>query len=125
MAVKTGQYAKVTVDVGGTPVDVMKLREWSISTESEKIDTTAAGQAWESHEIGMLSWEGEATCIDADPFWIDLITKKVDVEFFDKDTDTTAAFSGTVSIDAERSISYDDVIEQSLTFTGDGELIKP
>ncbi len=123
MAVKTGQYAKVMMDVQGTAVEVMKLREWSISIESNKIDSTAAGQKSETHEIGHLSWEGEATCIDADTFWFAYLTEKVTVDFFDSDKDAKPAFRGTVSLDVERSTPYDDVIETSLSFTGDGDLI--
>lgn len=123
MAVKTGQYAKVTMEVQGTPVELMKLREWSISIESNKIDTSAAQQDYETHEIGMLSWEGDATCIDADVFWFAYLTDKVVIDFYDKADDAYPAFRGTASLDVERSVSYDDVIETTVTFTGDGELI--
>lgn len=122
MAVQKGQYAKVTMDVSGTPVDVLKLREWSISTSSEKIDSTAAGDDWESHEIGLLSWEGEATCVDVDTFWFAMLTEKVTIAFYDKADDLTAKFTGTASIDVERSVPYDDLIETSISYTGSGAL---
>jgi len=123
MAAKTGQFAKVSIKVGATTVTVAQLRDWSISVESEKIDTTAAGDSWEKHEIGLLSWEGDATFIDADQYWLAHVDKKVEIEFFDKDTDTTPVYKGTASFDFDRSVPYDDVIETSVSFTGDGALL--
>jgi hypothetical protein len=123
MAVVKGQYAKVTITVDATPVDVLKLREWSISTSSEKIDATAAGDKWEKHEIGLLSWEGEATCVDADTFWLAMLDEKVTIKFYDKADDVSPKFTGTASMDVERSVPYDDLIETSISFTGDGELV--
>jgi hypothetical protein len=122
MAVKKGQYAKVMMDVDGTPVQVMKLREWSISTESQKLDSTAAQQDWETHEIGFMSWEGEATCIDADTFWFAYLTDKVTIDFYDAADDLAPAFTGTASLDVERSVPHDNLIETSISFTGDGAL---
>jgi hypothetical protein len=125
MAAKKGQFAKVMIDVGGTPTEVMKLREWSISVESEKIDTTAAGDEWSEHEIGVFSWEGEATCIDADPYWLDYITEKTQIDFYDDENDANPIYRGTASIDFERTAPYDDVIESTITFTGSGALTHP
>lgn len=122
MAVKKGQYAKVMMDVGGTPVEIMKLREWSISVESSKLDSTATQQEYETHEIGFLKWEGEATCIDADTFWFAYLADKVDIDFYDAADDPAPAFSGTASVDVERSVPHDDLIETSISFTGDGAL---
>lgn len=124
MAVKTGQFAKVMIDVQGTSVELMKLREWSISVSSEKIDSSAAKQKYTSHEIGLLSWEGEATCVDADTFWFSYLDKKVVVDFYDTETDAKPAFRGTVSLDVERNTPYDDLIETQVKFTGDGDLIE-
>lgn len=125
MAVKKGQYAKVMLDVGGTPTQVMELREWSISVSSEKIEASVAGDDWEKHEIGRFSWEGEGTCVSVDDFWLDHIGAKQTIEFYDDANDTNAAYSGTASIDFERSTPHDDLIETSLTFTGSGELTNP
>lgn len=125
MAKKTGQFAKVTIDVAGTPTQVMELREWSVSVESEKIDSSVAGDAWSDHEIGRFTWEGEATCVSADQFWLDYLAEKVEIDFYDNATDTNPVYTGTASIDFERSTPYDDLIESSLTFTGAGALTHP
>lgn len=125
MAKKKGQYAKVTIDVSGIPTQVMELREWSVSVESEKIDASVAGDDWSDHEIGRKSWEGEATCISADQFWLELMDTKVKIDFYDDANDTKPAFTGTASIDFERTTPYDDLIESSLTFTGAGALTHP
>ncbi len=122
---KKGQYAKVMMDVDGTPTELMELREWSVSTSSEKVDTTAAGDDWEKHEVGLLSWEGEATCISVDTFWLAHLTDKITIDFFDDASDAEAKFTGTASLDVERSVSYDDVIETSISFTGSGPLTEP
>ncbi|WP_181349389.1 hypothetical protein [Thalassobacillus sp. CUG 92003] len=122
---KKGQYAKVAMQVDGTPVDVLELREWSISVSSEKIDANVAGEDWADHVIGRYSWEGEATCVSADQFWLKHITKKLTIDFFDDANDAEPSYQGTASIDFEHSTTHDDLIENSLTFTGAGELTSP
>jgi hypothetical protein len=121
----SGQYAKVTLDVGGTPVNIMELREWTISGSSNKIDSSVAGQDWTSHLIGLKSWEADATCLDVDQYWVEHMDSLLTVDFFDEKDDTLAAYSGQVSLDFEKSAPYDDMIENSLTFTGSGELTTP
>lgn len=123
MAVKKGQFAKVTMDVNGTPVDIMKLREWTVSIESDKLDSTAANQKWKTHEISFIGWEGEATCIDADLFWLSYLETKVTIDFYDAATDVDPTLRGTASLNVERTVSYDALIEQSISFSGDGELL--
>ena len=123
---KKGQYAKVTTKIGAGPaVQVMELREWSISGSSEKIDSSVAGEVWANHEIGRFSWEGEATCISGDQYWLDLLAGKVEITFFDNASDLKAAYVGTASIDFERGTPHDDLIESTLTFTGAGALTSP
>lgn len=124
MAVKKGQYAKVMMDVDGTPVEVMKLRSWAISITSNKIDSTATQQEWETHEVGHKKWTGDATCIDADPFWFAHLGDKVAIEFYDDADDLAPAFTGTASVDVDRSVPHDNLIETSFTFEGDGELVE-
>lgn len=118
----TGQYAKIEINVDATPVTVAELREWSVSGSTEKVDATVAGAAWTSHEIGHGSWEGEATILDIDTFWVKHLFEKVTIKFYFKDTDASPAYEGTASLDFEVSTPYDDMIESSLSFTGDGEL---
>jgi hypothetical protein len=119
---KTGQYAKVDLTVGGTAVTVMELREWSVSGSTEKVDSTVAGTDWTEHEIGHGSWEGEATILDVDTFWVDHLFDKVTIKFYYDAADVDAAYEGTASLDFETSTPYDDMIESSLTFTGSGAL---
>lgn len=125
MAAKKGQFAKVTIKVGATPTEIMKLRDWSISVESEKIDETAAGEEWETHKIGILRWTGDATCIDADSYWLDYVKEHVQIDFYDDKNDALPVYRGTASIDFERTAPYDDLIESALTFTGSGALTHP
>lgn len=125
MAKKTGQYAKVMLEIDATEVQVMELREWSISVSSEKVDANVAGSDWAEHLIGRLSWEGEATCVSADQFWLKHIKDKLNVKFYDSEKDEQPAYEGKASIDFEHSTPQDDLIESSLTFTGDGELKSP
>lgn len=120
----TGQCAKLIYTIDGeTPVEVAALREWSISVEQEKIDATAACDGWTRNLIGIKSWEGDGTCIDADPYWLDFIDEEnVKIEFYDNEGDAEPKYVGTAIVDFERSTPYDDVIETSFTFTGNGEL---
>lgn len=123
MAKRTGQYAKVTMGVEGAEVPVAELREWSISVSTEKVDANVAGVQWSEHLIGRHSWEGEATCISVDSFWIGLTEQMVTVSFFDHVDDAEPAYTGEASMDFERSTPHDDLIETSFTFTGNGELL--
>lgn len=122
---KTGQYAKVMLEVDGTSVRVMELREWSVSVSSEKVDSSVAGDDWADHEIGRKSWEGEATCISVDQYWLDYIDDKITVQFFDHQDDPTPVYEGVASIDFERTAPHDDMIESTITFTGSGALTNP
>lgn len=121
----TGKMAKVTMDVGGNEVPVAELREWSVSAETEKVDANVAGDGWARHLIGMASWEADATVVDADPYWLDLMMDFVTVSFYDQASDAEPKYVGTASVDFERGTPYDDIIETSLTFTGSGPLTAP
>lgn len=122
MAKQTGQYAKAMMDVDGTPVQIAELRDWSISVSTEKIDGNVAGVQWAEHLIGRHSWEAEATCVSVDSFWLSLTEKMITIELYDHIDDTTPAYTGQASMDFERSVPHDDLIETSFTFTGNGEL---
>lgn len=122
MAVKSGQFAKVTLKVGSTTVTVAKLREWSVSVSTEKLDSSAAGSKWGTHEIGIATWEGESSFIDADQYWLESLFDKVAIEFYDKDDDTDPVYTGVCSLDFDRTVPYDGLIETSVSLTGDGEL---
>jgi len=123
--IMTGKMAKVSMDVKGRKVPLAELREWSISAETEKVDANVAGDGWARHLIGIASWEGDATVVDADPYWLDMMMEFVTVEFFDKADDEKPKYTGLASLDFERSTPYDDIIETSLTFTGSGPLTSP
>jgi hypothetical protein len=118
----TGQYAKVDLTIGGTAVTIMELREWSVSGSTNKVDSTVAGADWTQHEIGHGSWEGDATILDIDTYWVDHLFEKVTIKFFYNAADTDAAYEGTASLDFETGTPYDDMIETSLTLTGSGAL---
>ena len=125
MAKMTGKNAMVEIEIDGTPVKVMELREWSISVSTEKIDASAVGTEWTDTIDGLKSWEGEATCISADQYWLEYLDKRPIIHFYDHEEQQEPTYSGRASIDIERSVSYDDVIESSLTFTGAGPLTSP
>jgi len=122
---KKGQYAKVSVMVGAVAQPVLELREWSVSASSEKIDANVAGEDWADHLIGRYSWEGEATCISGDQYWLDMLMEKVTITFFDHEDDLQPSYTGLASVDFERGTPHDDIIESTLTFTGSGPLTAP
>lgn len=123
MAKRTGQYAKVTMAVDGTAVPVAELRDWSVSVSTEKINGDVAGVQWSEHLIGRHSWEAEATCISVDSYWLRLTEQMITIELFDHVDDAEPAYTGEASMDFERSVPHDDLIETSFTFTGNGELL--
>jgi hypothetical protein len=125
MAKMTGKNAMVEIDVEGTSVQVMELREWSVSVSTEKIDASAVGTEWTDSIDGLKSWEGEATCISADQYWLEFLGKRPLIKFYDHEGQEEPTYKGRASIDVERSVSYDDVIESTLTFTGAGPLEQP
>lgn len=121
----TGKNAMVEIDIDGTAVKVMELREWSVNVSTEKIDASAVGTEWTDTIDGLKSWEGEATCIAADQYWLEYLDKRPIISFYDHEEQGEPTYIGAASIDFERSVSYDDVIESTLTFTGAGPLTSP
>lgn len=126
MAKMTGKFAKVEIDVDGTPVEVAELREWSVSVSTESIDASCVGTEWTDSLPGLKSWEGEATTISVDDYWLSYIDGTPTISFYDDyNAQTTPVYQGKAKIDFERSVSYDSVIESTLTFTGAGPLTSP
>lgn len=126
MAKMSGKFAKVEIDVDGTPVEVACLREWSVSVTTESIDASCVGTEWTSSIPGLKSWEGEATTISVDNYWLEYIDETPTIRFYDDyNTQTEPVYEGKAKIDFERSVSYDSVIESTLTFTGAGPLTSP
>lgn len=121
----TGKNAMVEIEIDGTPVKVMELREWSVSVSTEKIDASAVGTEWSENLDGLKSWEGEATCISADQYWLEYLDKRPTISFYDHENQDEPTYVGRASIDFERSVGYDSVIESSLSFTGAGPLTSP
>lgn len=121
----TGKNAKVEIDIDGSSVQVMELREWSISVSTEKIDASAVGTEWSDTLDGLKSWEGEATCISADQYWLEFLDKRPLIKFYDHEDQTEPTYEGRASIDFERTTPYDDVIETTISFVGAGPLTSP
>lgn len=122
--VQKGQFAKVVLDIDGTQVDVMKLRNWSYSSEVETIDATAASDEWARNEPGVKSWEGEAEVIDVDEYYLQYLGEKASIRFYQHEADTSYEEGVAIISGVEKSAPYDDLIEQSISFTGDGPLEK-
>lgn len=124
MAAKKGQFAKIDLTIDGTPVTVVKLRNWSYSGSVEVLDSTAAGDEWVRNEAGLKSWEGEAEIIDVDVFYLDYLGDKATIKFYGATGDTTYESGTAILTGIEKNTPYDDLIEQTITFTGDGALTK-
>jgi hypothetical protein len=119
-----GQFAKVVLTIEGVEVEVMKLRSWSYSTSVEELDTTAAGDEWTTVEGGHKSWEGDAEVIDVDEYYISYLGDKATIQFYMNETDTTYEEGVALITGVDKSAPYDDLIEQSLSFKGDGAITK-
>jgi hypothetical protein len=128
MAQIKGQFAEITVDVASTATKAAKLTNWSISTSSNKVDTTAAGDTWESHLVGTHNWSGSAEISDIDTFWWALATGDTlpEIVFYQAPSATsgTVKYTGKASIDYDEDVPFEDLITASITFTGSGALVK-
>lgn len=124
MAARKGQFAKVVLTIDTVEVDVLKLRNWSYSTSVEELDTTAAGQEWTTTEGGHKSWEGDAEVIDADTYYLEHLGEKATIKFYMHEDDTAYEQGVALITGVEKSAAYDDLIEQSMSFKGDGPLTK-
>ena len=124
MAAKKGQFAKLSITVEGVEVDVMKLRTWSYSTSVEDLDSTAAGDEWTTIEGAQKSWEGEADVIDVDTYYLEYLGDKATFKFYNAAGDTTYEEGVALITEVEKEAAYDDLIEQTISFKGDGPLTK-
>lgn len=124
MAAKKGQFAKLEITVDAVPVTVAKLRNWSYSGSTEVIDSTSAGDEWVRNESGLKSWEGEAEIIDVDVFYLDYLGDKATIKFYGAVGDTTYEEGTAIITGVEKNTPYDDLIDQTISFTGDGALTK-
>jgi hypothetical protein len=125
MAAKSGQFAKLVLKIDGTTtVTVAKLRNWSYSGSVEILDATAAGDEWQRNEAGVKSWEGESEVIDVDTYYLDYLGEKATIEFYMKEGDTTFEEGVAIISGIEKNTPYEDLIDQSISFTGDGPLTK-
>lgn len=124
MAAKKGQMAKLTLTIDSVEVVVAKLRNWSYSGSVEELDTTAAGDEWTTVEGGHKSWEGEAEIVDVDVFYLDYLGDKATIKFYMAATDTTYEEGVALITGIEKNTPYDDIIDQSISFKGDGPLTK-
>jgi hypothetical protein len=124
MASKSGHMANIDITVGGTAVTVMKLRNWSYTATVEEIDTTAAGQEWTTVEAGHKSWEGDAEVVDVDTFYLDHLGEKATIKFYMAEGDTTYEEGVALLTEIEKNTPYDDLIDQTISFKGDGALTK-
>jgi hypothetical protein len=122
MASKKGQFAKVSLDIGGTAVDVIKLRNWSYSGSVEEVDATAAGSDWMEYLPGFKSWEGDAETIDVDTFYLQYLGETATIKFYEAEGDTAYEEGQAFITGIEKSAPYDDLIEQSISFRGTGAL---
>jgi predicted secreted protein len=124
MATKKGQFAKVTLDIGGTAVDVLKLRNWSYSASVEELDATAAGNEWMEYLAGFKSWEGDAETIDVDTFYLQYLGETATIKFYEAEGDTAYEEGTAFLTGIEKSAPYDDLIEQSISYRGSGALTR-
>jgi hypothetical protein len=124
MATKKGQFAKVSLDIGGTVVDVLKLRNWSYSASVEELDATAAGSEWMDYLAGFKSWEGEAETIDVDTFYLEHLGEVATIKFYEAEGDLNYEEGQAFITGIDKSAPYDDLIEQSLSFRGTGALTR-
>ena len=103
------------------------LRSYSIEETTETIDDSVMGATYQTHKGGLKSWSGSADVYfdDGDTAQQALTVGASLVLSFEMEGTASGAhkLSGTVSV-ASRSISasFDNMVEASITFTGNGAL---
>ena len=66
----------------------------------------------------------EAEVIDADTFYLDHLGEIATVKFYAAEGDTTYEEGTAIITGVEKNTPYDDVIDQTISFTGKGALAK-
>ena len=114
-------------DVGAT-VQAGGFTSWSLDVGLDTLETTnfASAASWKTYIAGLKTWTGTA-----DQHWqsdlIDEFGEKLIVRFYLDDTATVASddvyyygFAHVTGLSEE--VSVDGLVEQGLTFTGEGQL---
>lgn len=125
MAIKTGRYGQVKYDPAGiTPVLIISLNKWKLSTKTEKQKVTCFGDVNHVYVPGMKDISGSLS-----GFW-----NSVDVTLFDaadatvpgllelvpNSTEATYKWSGLAYIDAEIDASAESAPTVSGSFMAAG-----
>lgn len=103
------------------------LRSYSVEETTETIDDSVIGSTYQTHKGGLKSWSGSADVYfdDGDTAQQALTVGASLVLSFEMEGTASGAhkLSGTVTV-ASRSISaaFDNMVEASITFTGNGAL---
>lgn len=104
-----------------------ELRSYSVEETVETIDDSVIGDSYQTHKGGLKSWSGSADVYfdDGDTAQQALTVGASLIISFQMEGDGAGAhkLSGTATVDT-RSISaaFDNMVEASITFTGNGAL---
>jgi len=132
MASHAGKDGKVTVRSGsGTETNLASVRSWTLNQTSEVLDATVmnpSGVTYRTNVASFRAWDGSASLLwddaaDAGQALCvpgDTLTVVFYPEGFDAG-DTT--YTGTAIVTAaNRTASYDGLVEMEVTFQGSGAL---
>jgi predicted secreted protein len=111
-----------TVSIGGNSVG--DVSSWSVSIETDTLETTAMGTAgWKTHVGSLQSWSGSVELYLADNATVSTYTAGTDAAVVLTDGTSGNTYTGTAIV---TSVSVDvgvaDLVTMTLDLTGDGAL---
>ncbi len=111
-----------TVSIGGSSVG--DVSSWSVSIETDTLETTAMGTAgWKTHVGSLQSWSGSVELYLADNASVSGYTAGTDAAVVLTDGTSGNTYTGTAIV---TSVSVDvgvaDLVTMTLDLTGDGAL---
>lgn len=115
---------------GGTVAAVGEIRNFSLDTAAEEIDSSTIGTDWAQSELGLKSWSGQCECLydPADTKQEVLVEgADVDLELYPiGETSGYQYFSGTARVTGvtHNGIERSGMVTKTITFTGNGALTR-
>ena len=126
MANHTGNAGSVTISANA----VAEILSFSLSEGVNVIDSTAIGDAADTHEVGTVNWSGSISCFwdESDATGQEALTigASVDLHLLPEGAGSTNIdFNGQASVTSiERSVANNSIITANFSFQGDGALTR-
>ena len=130
-AVASGVFAMATSMTLSTVANLVgDNRNFTVTVNSDTVDSTVMGEAWKSFEEGLLGFEGSLEGLVIDNFWykqavqtLSGLAPRIVLRFQVDPRDQSSYYQGTVVFPSfEMTGGYDALVERSVDFQGRGPL---